>query len=269
MAELHAALTRARELLEHNDEVLAGNLDVKPETLRAWVVDHAPIPPRFGPRIAWIVAAAEREAALRTSGLAECEWLAAKDQEPYPRGADALLKHLQLIERHELACPVCVARKQFVDERFGPLPPVPQLGWMRVFELVDRIPPWARPPVFGAAVLALMTSVRVLFTLPRLYASPDKMGEALIAIVAAAGAGALGGLAYSVARPSLKRLGRPGDYLTGIVCVLAYLGAIVAVAPIAFGKPIVEARSDAVVFVIVAVFFGLVVGHTWFKSEST
>jgi hypothetical protein len=55
------------------------------------------IPPRFGPRIAWIVAAAEREAALRTSGLAECEWLAAKDQEPYPRGAVALLEHLQLI----------------------------------------------------------------------------------------------------------------------------------------------------------------------------
>jgi len=269
MADLHIELAKARELFEHNDEVLAGNLDVKPETLRAWVEKHAPIPPRFGPRIAWIVAAAEREAALRSSGLAECEWLAAKDAEPYPRDADALLRHLQLMERHELECPVCGARKQFVDERFGPLPPMPPLGWMRVFALVDRIPSWARPPVFGAAVLALMTSVRVLFMLPRLYASPGKMGEALIAVVAAAGAGALGGLAYSLTRPSFKRLGRPGDYLTGIVCVLAYMGAIVAVAPIAFGKPMVEGRSDVMVFVAVSVLFGLVIGHTWFKSEST
>jgi len=47
------------------------------------------------------------------------------------------------------------------------------------------------------------------------------------------------------------------------------MGAIVAVAPIAFGKPIVEGRSDVVIFVSVAVLFGLVIGHTWFKSEPT
>ena len=57
-----------------------------------------------------------------------------------------------------------------------------------------------------------------------------------------------------------------GAYLTGIVCVFAYMGALLIAAPVAFGEPLVEERSDLVVFVVVSLFFGLIMGHSWFRG---
>lgn len=104
--------------------------------------------------------------------------------------------------------------------------------------------------------------------MPLLLSAPTKFGEALVAVVTAAGAGAAGGFAYTLTRPTLQRLGRLGDYLTGIVCVFAYMGALVLVAPVAFGEGIIEDRVGLISFVVVSTFFGLVVGHTWFRRAS-
>ena len=87
--------------------------------------------------------------------------------------------------------------------------------------------------------------------------------------IAASGAGAGGGLAFSLTHPTLKRLGNVGNYLTGVVCVGAYMGALLLAAPVAFGEPLAGSRSDAVVVALVYVAFGLVVGRSWFGGTVT
>jgi Mn2+/Fe2+ NRAMP family transporter len=83
--------------------------------------------------------------------------------------------------------------------------------------------------------------------------------QALGVVLLASGAGAVGGLTYSLTRPTLERLGWPGDYLAGIVCVAAYFGAIAAVAPL-FGEPIIDDLPGLVIFAFCAVLFGILVG---------
>jgi len=120
----------------------------------------------------------------------------------------------------------------------------------------------------GALVLGAIVSVRILFALPVLFSSPGVLGGALLAVGAAAGAGAFGGIAFSLTRPVLRKLGRPGDYLTGIVCVFAYMGALAVAAPNAFGEPLIHDSSEWVIFSIVSLFFGLVIGHSWFRQTT-
>lgn len=89
----------------------------------------------------------------------------------------------------------------------------------------------------------------------------------MLAVLAAATAGAVGGLAYSLTRPFLTRLATAGDYLTGVVCVGAYLGALCALAPIAFGESITKQRSDLVILGVISLVFGLLMGHRWFRDQ--
>lgn len=63
------------------------------------------------------------------------------------------------------------------------------------------------------------------------------------------------------------RLGTPGDYLTGVVSAVAYMGSLALAAPLAFGKPMVEKSSDLVALAITAIFRGLVIGHSWFRRQ--
>ena len=261
-------LRQARTRLGQSEEELATNLGVAPDLIRTWEAGHSAAPRRYTQHIEWLVAGAEREDALRASGLPECQWMQAHVAEPLPDEPDRALKHLEAGNEHAGACQVCAARERFIAERFGPMPPLPQPGWLRVFAWIERVPSWARPAAVGAAILAAIVSLRLIFALPQLFSAPAKFGEALLAVLAAAGAGAVGGFAYSLARPSLRRLGTLGDYLTGIVCVFAYMGALVVVAPVAFGEPVIEDRASLVIFVIVSAFFGLVMGHTWFRGQS-
>jgi hypothetical protein len=64
-----------------------------------------------------------------------------------------------------------------------------------------------------------------------------------------------------------RRLGRPGDYLTGIVCVVAYVVSIAVVAPVAFGETLAETKDDWLAMLVISTFFGLIVGHTWFRPD--
>jgi drug/metabolite transporter (DMT)-like permease len=90
--------------------------------------------------------------------------------------------------------------------------------------------------------------------------------EALRALAAAALGGAAWGVAYSLTRPTLRKLGTLGAYLTGVVCVIAYGGSLVAVAPIAFGETLIEDRVGLFAFLVMAVLFGLIIGHQLFRD---
>jgi transcriptional regulator with XRE-family HTH domain len=247
-------------------EDLADELGVTPGIVRAWEAGAVAVPRRHAQHLAHRAAVAEREAALAASGLAECgrvaELLSAAEVSPL----DETPACYEAVEAHARACPLCQARERFVAERFGPLPEPPTPAWLRPFEWLERAPAWARPAILGAAGLAAVVSLRVLVALPAVVSNPRKLGEALVAVLAAAAAGAAGGLAYSATRPTLKRLGPAGDYLTGIVCVLAYLGALALAAPYAFGERLIESRSDAVIFAVGAIGFGVFIGHSWFRE---
>jgi hypothetical protein len=261
-------LRQARTTLGQSEEELAANLGVAPDLVRTWGTGRTAVPRRYAQEIEWLVAVAEREDALRTSGLPECGWMEAHVQKPLPDDPDQIPAHLETGNRHAETCDVCVARDRFVAERFGPMPPMPQPGWMRVVAWFERVPSWARPAAVGAVILGAIVSVRILFALPLLFSVPAKLGEALLAVFAAAGAGAVGGFAFTLTRPRLRRLGRIGDYLTGIVCVFSYMGALALVAPVAFGERVIKDQASLIIFVVVSAFFGLVVGHSWFRDQS-
>ena len=257
----------ARQILALTDDELAIELGVTPAVIRAYGAGTARIPKRHAQMLAWRVAAEERQAALRESGLPECGWIKAYEDAPAPKDIDAQLRQLKEVEAHLTTCPVCTARQRYEADRFGPMPPLPETGWVRAFSWVDRLPSWARPAAVGAAILAAIVCVRFVFAVPALLRAPEKLGGLLIAIIAAAAAGAAGGFAYTLTRPTLRKLGVVGAYLTGIVCVFAYMGSLLIVAPVAFGETLVNERSDLVIFVIVSLFFGLIMGHSWFRGS--
>lgn len=259
--------TVAKQTLGETDDQLAAALGVTPHVIRAWAQGTTRIPQRHAKYITFFVAVKEREVALQSSGLPECAWFRAHENPPATGKPDQLIKHAETLERHYQQCPTCQAREKYVSDRFGPMPSPPSTGLLRLFEWVERVPPIARPAAVGAALLATLVLLRVVFSLPRLVKEPSEFASAALALVSAAAAGAIGGFAYSLTRPTFKRLGRPGDYLTGIVCVFAYMGSLAFVAPFAFGEPIVEDRAGWVIMAIVSVFFGLIIGHTWFRSE--
>jgi DNA-binding transcriptional regulator YiaG len=259
--------TIAKRTLGETDDQLAATLGVTPHVVRAWSQGTARIPRRDAKLITFLVAAKERAVALESSRLPECAWFLAHEKPPATDKTDDLIQHAESLSRHYEQCPTCQAREKYVSERFGPMPSPPSAGFFRLFEWVGRVPPIARPAAVGAALLATLVLVRVAFSFPRLIKAPGELAAAGLALLAAAAAGATGGFAYSLTRPTFKRLGRPGDYLTGIVCVLAYMGSLAFVAPFAFGEPIVEDRAGWVIMAIVSIIFGLVIGHTWFRSE--
>lgn len=255
----------AQRFLGETDEQLAAALGVTPDVVRAWSQGTARVPPHEAGQLALFVDVKQRALALESSGLPQCEWVLSN--EPTSNDMDEITRSADALERHIRRCPTCRAREKFLTERFGPMPTPGLTGVAGVFEWADRVPAIARPAVVGAALLAALVLIRILFALPRLLSEPREFVTAGVALLAAVGAGAVGGFTYSLTRPLFKRLGRPGDYLTGIVCVFAYMGSLAGVAPTAFGEPIVEERADWVIMAIVAAVFGVFVGHTLFRSK--
>lgn len=257
-----------RAQIRESDDDLSAELGVPVAKLERWRTGAERIP-RFEARLLrFIAASAVRGRALEESGLPECAWMAAFDEADLPDDMDAISAALDRSEEHHATCPQCQARERFVDARFGPMPPYPTKGWMTVFATFERIPEPVRPAAVGAAALAAIVALRAAFAVPAIIAKPAMAVELLVAVLAAAAAGASGGFAFTLVRPTLKTLGRLGDYLTGIVCVGAYMTSLTLVAPLAFGEPLVEGRVGWIAVGIASIFFGLVIGHSWFGPES-
>lgn len=258
-----------RAQIRASDDDLATELGVSAEQLRRWSTGAARIP-RFEARLLrFLAASAVRGRALEESGPPECAWMAEFDQAELPDDMDAMIAALQRSNDHHAACPRCQARQRFVDERFGPMPEYPTKGWMTVFAIFGRLPESLRPAAIGAAALAAIVSLRAVFAIPAIITKPALAFPLLLAVLAAAAAGASGGFAFTLVRPTLRKLGRPGDYLTGIVCVGAYMTSLMLVAPLAFGAPLVEGRAGWMIVGITSIFFGLVIGHSSFGPATT
>ncbi|SOD02504.1 hypothetical protein SAMN05216486_10397 [bacterium JGI 053] len=266
MQQDHFDVRAARERLGLTTEALAATLHVTEGEVRGW--ENGSIRPRRKLRfqLEYLVARADWDAGMTASGIPDCAWLEARlpgfVYGGFDRAQIALGKE---IVRHMEACAACRARTAWAREHLPPPPQPPATGFGRLFAAtvagIDRLPKWARPAAFGAIMLALMTSARILFLLPSMLRSPIAVLTALGTVLLAAAAGGVGGLAYSLTRPRLQRLGWVGGYLSGFVSVAAYMGAIGIVALFVLGMP---DRRDLVPMLVIGAFcsalFGTLVG---------
>ncbi|MBA3891738.1 MAG: hypothetical protein H0X64_14535 [Gemmatimonadaceae bacterium] len=258
------AATRARYTASDAD--LAVILGVSTGTLAAWSTGARAVPKQKAALLCWYVAAEERAKVLEASGLPACAWMIACDEQ---FDATETPEDLPDPEPHVATCAACHKREAYADRRLGPLPPMPRSGIVSIIDTFDELPRWARPAAIGAIVLAAIADGEMISDLPRLVRDPSQIGLATLTLALAAGAGAAGGLAYALTRPSLERLGRPGDYLSGIAFTLACLSALAVVSPFAIGDPLIRNRTDLVILACVGVFFGLVIGHSWLGPAKT
>ena len=96
--------------------------------------------------------------------------------------------------------------------------------YIRAFDAFDRIPSWAQPAVVGSAILGAIVSIRPVFAIPAILAGKlQPASQALVILGSAMGAGVAGGFAYSLIGRRLLHIPAVGRYLTGMVCIAAYL----------------------------------------------
>ncbi len=127
---------------------------------------------------------------------------------------------------------------------------------------------WLRPAMFGAIIVGGIVSIRVLFVLPMLFTHPGVVAEALGVVGIAAGAGAAGGLVYSLVGRPLQGIPRIGPYLTGVTTVAGYLGALGLVLPSLDpdASGMFTSSSGRFSYVVCVLIFGIIMGRSWFSG---
>jgi DNA-binding XRE family transcriptional regulator len=269
MTAIDVAAVRNR--LGLTTDALAAEFNVTPAVVAAWESGRMALTAYAAEWLTWKDAMATREVALASAGMPPCQQVRVLAHAAGSGPVRSRVQGIQLVREHVATCPICTKRQAYVDAHFPPMPPAPTRGWQRVLlqlaALVRRLPPWARPAAVGGGIVFAFVAVRALLLLPTILTHPQLFIGAVVAAVVASGAGIAGGLTYSAVREPFRRLGRLGDYLTGVVCVLVYMGALALVAPLVFGEPLVKEASDIEVFVVISIVFGLLIGHFWLRPK--
>lgn len=256
-----------RQLLGLTPEQLASELDVTPAVIHAWEQGKASPSKHHLRLLEWHRAVHERQQLMHAKGFAQCSTARQlfEDLMKAPRGG---AREQRALDEHEAACPTCIAAAEF-EKTLPPLPDLPLGPLNRAFvalsERIGRLPPWARPAAWGAVFIGALVLLRVVaFVLLGHFDWRVLVGVPL-GLIFGAYLGAIGGIVYYFVRPRARRLGRGGDYLTGIACAGGYLLAFLLPAAIAGD----EMGRDPVAWVsaaIMAVVFGLAVGHFVFRD---
>jgi len=131
----------------------------------------------------------------------------------------------------------------------------------KVAAVVGYLPAKLRPAAVGALFLAGIILLRTVFALPQIIEQPGGWLEVVKAVGAGAAGGAAGGLAFSFLAQPLWRVPVVGHYLAGVVTVTAYMLGIALVAKVGFGESLIADRTEAIIYAVVTVAFGLVMGH--------
>ena len=136
-----------------------------------------------------------------------------------------------------------------------------------VILFAQRLPPWLRPAYLGSVALFFIVGLRMLFVVPWIIRQ-HRLAEFALGLAAATGAGAAGGFGYTFVGAPARRIPYVGPYVAGVITIGAYMLALLVAAPfISKNEPIVSNQSDAIIFVCVTVFFGLVAGYFWFRER--
>lgn len=145
--------------------------------------------------------------------------------------------------------------------------PLKKTGLQRVSRAFFRLPEWSRPAVAGGTLVFAIMVPRVLWALPELFSARASLGELALALGAGTGAGVCGGLIHGLTRPALRRLGRAGDYLSGVAILHGYLLSLLFASPYVFERSALpdDARGWGIWIGLITVL-GLVAGHSWFSG---
>jgi hypothetical protein len=265
-------LARARALLGLSPGELAAEMGLTEPVVRAWEDGSLRIPQQYALQIVWRAAVAERQAALASSGLAECTWVARWMDVTPPRGPTQR-EHLDALRRHAATCPQCTARARFIEQNFPPMPDLPVPGPVRALraagKALERFPKWVRAAAIGAVTVGVLTILRVTGTVIA-GEGPSFLGAlGLIAasIVGGAYLGAVAGLTYAIVRDPLRKLGRAGDYVAGVLCVWVNLLALFIPMQLVTGRPAFPTPDHATAVAVAGAVFGAIVGHLWFRRR--
>jgi hypothetical protein len=266
-------LTRARAVLGLSPAELAAEIGLTEPVVRAWEDGSLRIPQQYAIQIVWRAAIAERQSALASSGLPECAWVGRWMDAAPPSGSAAQREHLDALRRHAGMCPQCTARARFVEQNFPPMPDLPVPAAVRALRAagaaLKRLPQWLRAAVVGGVAVFTLTVVRVA-GMAIAGEGPSPL-EALLLITGSifvgAYLGAVAGITYAIVRDPLRRIGRLGDYLAGILCVWAYVLASVIPMELFAGRPAFATQEEAAALALGGAFIGAIIGHFWFRGR--
>jgi len=264
-------LQRRRLALGMSVEELAEVLNRHREEVEGWERIEGNLSGATARELDWALALAEHEKAFVDAGIPPCPWVTEHEKAVNFKDPKAVTAYLEGLDAHASDCEHCQKRRAFA-ETLPPLPKMPLPPYVglvgNVKEKVDRLPSWLQPAAWGAVGIGALTVVRgvVMVGLRRVAITPQLLLGLLGAILVGAYMGAVGGLAYSVAKKPAARLGRFRPYALGLACAYAYL--------VAFGVPdaiidqgsMLRSWSGWVIFGLVGTVFGLVVGQSLFKE---
>jgi hypothetical protein len=201
-----------------------------------------------------------RQRTVNAAGLAQCEWMAAHATFAAAPDVRTVKRLVAEVKAHIATCPICNARNEYAEAHFGTMPAQPRSLGDRLLLALASLPEWSQPAVGGAIGIGGIVALRVVFA-----AVPARIGLAAIGLGMFGGAAA--GLTFTLTRPLLKRLGTVGDYLTGVVVMAGYMGAFLVMFSVLPGKPLIASPSDAVVYLLITVGFGLFGAHQWRRNN--
>jgi hypothetical protein len=266
-------LTRARTVLGLSPGELAAEIGLTEPVVRAWEDGSLRIPQQYAIQIVWRAAVAERQAALASSGLPECTWVTRWMDSAPPPGAGAQREHLDALRRHAAVCPHCTARARFVEQNFPPMPDLPIPTVVRALrtagKALKRLPVWLRATVVGAVAVGALTIVRIAgLAVGGDGPSPlTALGLIIGAIIIGAYQGGVAGITYAIVRDPLRKIGRAGDYIAGVLCVWAYLLASVLPLQLLPDRPEFAHPDRAPALALGGAIVGLIIGHLWFRRR--
>lgn len=264
----------ARAELGLTTEQLAAELGVTEGEVLAWEAGRIRLRQRFAQQLAWLAASALREDALEAAGVPHCpeaDRLTAAVEAIPPGKTSEQTRVLEQMVAHARNCPTCTARKRYIDEHLPAMPPMPLPGWLTVLgklrQLISHLPRWLRPAAWGALVVGSIVVIRATFTGLTHGFSIDLLWMALAALGVGAYLGMVGGLVYALVHEPFRRFGRPGDYLTGLAVMYAYVLALGLPLGIFNLDPLFRTVGGWVVLAFLGTVFGLVIGHSWFRGS--
>ena len=262
-----AELLDARDVLNLSSTDLAADFNCTPAVVEAWAKGTVRVPRRVAQDLRWQVALVNQERAFHSAGLAPCPTSASLFVALEAPKADAIVI-LKKVETHAASCAQCQAREAFA-RTLPPLPPPPLRAGARVVgalsAVADRLPAWARPALWGALLIGTIVLLRVVVMLVVAGPSWRLLSVAGLGLAVGGYLGAVGGGTYYLVRPRVRRMGRAAPYVTGIACAVAYLLAFMIPAAIV-GEEIARDPGGWGIMALVAVVFGLVVGHSLLRT---
>ncbi len=257
--------TEARAQLGLTTEQLAADLGVTEREVLAWEAGEVTLPKGLARRLAWNAAVAQRKAALERSGLPVGPWVAELNAAPPPKSPKESQARFAAMRKHGAECAICKARGEWATKNLPPLPEPPLPAWITLLNMlqkaISRLPAWLRPAAWGGILAGALVLTRAVIGALTYGLSVQLLVTVGETIGVGVYGGAVGGLAYTLVRRATRRLGRFGDYVTGVVCVWAFFAAFAA--PLALFTSDPDFRSPVVWWIgaIVGVVFGVIIGR--------